>query len=74
MAARAAADSGSNAATTAGAVGGLGSKPPALPRKPPPTHILRARPAAAKGQYVRKLILSSVMGPGIKIDRAQLAA
>ena len=36
--------------------------------------ILRARPAAAKGQYVRKLILSSVMGPGIKIDRAQLAA
>ena len=36
--------------------------------------ILRARPAATKGQYIRKLILSSVMGPGIKIDRAQLAA
>ena len=36
--------------------------------------ILRARPAATKGQYVRKLILSSVMGPGVKIDRAQLAA
>ena len=35
--------------------------------------ILRARPAATKGQYIRKLILSSVMGPGIKIDRAQLA-
>ena len=36
--------------------------------------ILRDRPAATKGQYIRKLILSSVMGPGIKIDRAQLAA
>ena len=36
--------------------------------------ILRARPAATKGQYIRKLILSSVMGPGVKIDRAQLAA
>tara|TARA_Y100001968_G_scaffold116790_1_gene106143 strand:- start:30 stop:728 length:699 start_codon:yes stop_codon:yes gene_type:complete len=35
--------------------------------------ILRARPAATKGQYIRKLILSSVMGPGIKVDRAQLA-
>lgn len=36
--------------------------------------IWRAKPAAAKGQYIRKLILSSVMGPGIKIDRTQLAA
>ena len=36
--------------------------------------ILRARPAATKGHYIRKLVLSSVMGPGIKIDRAQLAA
>ena len=35
--------------------------------------ILRARPAATKGHYIRKLVLSSVMGPGIKIDRAQLA-
>ena len=36
--------------------------------------ILRAKPAAAKGQYMRKLVLSSVVGPGIKIDRAQFAA
>ena len=36
--------------------------------------ILRARPAATKGQYIRKLVLSSAAGPGIKIDRAQLAA
>ncbi len=35
--------------------------------------ILRAKPAAAKGQYIRKLVLSSAVGPGIKIDRAQLA-
>ena len=36
--------------------------------------ILRGKPAAAKGHYINKLILSSVMGPGIKIDRTQLAA
>jgi large subunit ribosomal protein L1 len=36
--------------------------------------ILRAKPAAAKGQYIRKLVLSSAVGPGIKIDRAQFAA
>ena len=36
--------------------------------------ILRARPSATKGQYIHKLIISSVMGPGIKIDRAQIAA
>jgi large subunit ribosomal protein L1 len=36
--------------------------------------ILRAKPASAKGQYIRKLVLSSAVGPGIKIDRAQFAA
>ena len=36
--------------------------------------ILRARPSATKGKYIRKLIISSVMGPGIKIDRTQIAA
>ncbi len=36
--------------------------------------ILQAKPASTKGQFVRKLILSSAMGPGIKIDRTQLAA
>ena len=36
--------------------------------------ILRARPAAAKGQFIRRAVLSSTMGPGIRIDPAALAA
>lgn len=32
----------------------------------------RARPAAAKGRYFRRLALSSTMGPGIDIDPASL--
>jgi len=30
--------------------------------------ILKARPAAAKGQYVRSVTVSSTMGPGVKIN------
>jgi large subunit ribosomal protein L1 len=33
--------------------------------------IKKARPAAAKGTYIRKIVLSTTMGPGIKIDPAQ---
>lgn len=36
--------------------------------------ILRAKPATSKGQFVRKLILSSTMSPGIRIDPSALAA
>ncbi len=34
--------------------------------------LLRARPAAAKGRYLRKVAVSSTMGPGIKIDPGQV--
>lgn len=32
--------------------------------------VRKARPAAAKGTYIRKIVISSCMGPGIKIDPA----
>ncbi len=35
--------------------------------------IMRAKPASSKGQFVRKMIVSSTMGPGIRIDPAQVA-
>jgi large subunit ribosomal protein L1 len=34
----------------------------------------RAKPASAKGRYMRRVALSSTMGPGIKIDPARLRA
>jgi large subunit ribosomal protein L1 len=32
----------------------------------------RAKPASAKGRYVRRVTISSTMGPGIKIDPTRL--
>ena len=36
--------------------------------------IIRARPSSTKGNFIRKLILSSTMGPGIRIDPAAVVA
>jgi len=36
--------------------------------------ILRAKPASAKGNYVRGVTVATTMGPGIKIDLAQVRA
>lgn len=36
--------------------------------------VLKAKPSAAKGKYVRGASLSSTMGPGIKVDDANLTA
>lgn len=36
--------------------------------------VQKAKPAATKGTYLKKVTLSSTMGPGIKIDLADLAA
>ncbi|HEY5763245.1 MAG TPA: 50S ribosomal protein L1 [Rhodocyclaceae bacterium] len=33
----------------------------------------KAKPAAAKGQYLKKLCVSSTMGPGIRVDQATIA-
>lgn len=36
--------------------------------------VLKAKPPAVKGRYVRSLSVSSTMGPGIKVDDSNLAA
>jgi large subunit ribosomal protein L1 len=36
--------------------------------------IIKAKPAAAKGKYVKKITLTSTMGPGIPIDHAEAEA
>ncbi len=36
--------------------------------------LLKAKPSGAKGTYVRKIALSSTMGPGVQIDAPQAVA
>lgn len=35
--------------------------------------VMRARPAAAKGKYVKSVSISSTMGPGVRVDEGSLA-
>ena len=34
--------------------------------------IVKARPAAAKGQYLRSVTIATTMGPGIKINTSKI--
>jgi large subunit ribosomal protein L1 len=36
--------------------------------------VIRLKPSTAKGTYVKSICVSSTMGPGVRVDRNQLAA
>ena len=36
--------------------------------------VVKAKPAGAKGKYVRKVAISSTMGAGVKVDTTEIAA
>jgi len=35
--------------------------------------VIKAKPAAAKGQYLKSVVIASTMGPGIKLNTAKLS-
>ena len=35
--------------------------------------VIKAKPAACKGQYIKSCVIASTMGPGIKINQAKLS-
>ena len=34
--------------------------------------VIKAKPAAAKGQYIKSCVIASTMGPGIKINASKI--
>ncbi|MBO4217819.1 MAG: 50S ribosomal protein L1, partial [Clostridia bacterium] len=34
--------------------------------------IIKAKPAATKGQYIKSCVLATTMGPGVKVNYAKL--
>ena len=36
------------------------------------TAVIKAKPAAAKGQYIKSCVVASTMGPGIKVNAAKI--
>jgi len=35
--------------------------------------IVKAKPSGAKGKFVKKVAVSSTMGPGVKVDLSEIA-
>lgn len=37
------------------------------------TAVIKAKPSAAKGQYLKSVVLSTTMGPGVKVNTAKIS-
>ena len=35
--------------------------------------IIKAKPASTKGQYLKSVVISTTMGPGVKVNQAKLS-